>query len=106
VARALGATGNTGIVSETSTDSLEDIAEAFDGQQGMLQVGLHGPDEHVLAYAERAAAAGFRALCFTRAVGGRSGGSGSVAGPTTSTCTSVLGESVTSRRGWPTLVSC
>jgi isopentenyl diphosphate isomerase/L-lactate dehydrogenase-like FMN-dependent dehydrogenase len=65
VARALGATGNTGIVSETSTDSLEAIAEAFDGQQGMLQVGLHGPDEHVLTYAERAAAAGFRGLCFT-----------------------------------------
>src|SRR5690606_24083731 len=40
VARALAATGNTSIVSETSTDSMEDVASALDGMQGMLQLSL------------------------------------------------------------------
>lgn len=63
VARAIAATGITSIISETSTDSLEDIAAACAGQQGMVQVSMLGPDEHVLHYAERAAAAGYRGLC-------------------------------------------
>jgi isopentenyl diphosphate isomerase/L-lactate dehydrogenase-like FMN-dependent dehydrogenase len=65
VARALAATANTSIVSETSTDSLEAIAEACAGWQGLVQVTLLGPDEHVLHFHDRAAAAGFRGLCFT-----------------------------------------
>jgi isopentenyl diphosphate isomerase/L-lactate dehydrogenase-like FMN-dependent dehydrogenase len=65
VARALAETGNTSIVSETSTDSFVDIASAFGGMQGMVQKTLLGSDDHVLDFAERVAAAGFKALCFT-----------------------------------------
>jgi isopentenyl diphosphate isomerase/L-lactate dehydrogenase-like FMN-dependent dehydrogenase len=65
VARALAATGNTSIVSETSTDSLEDIAAACEGRQGLVQVTLLGGEDHLVHYAERAAAAGFRGLCLT-----------------------------------------
>lgn len=63
VARALAATGNTSIVSETSTDSMEDVASALDGMQGMLQLSLLGSDERIIEIAERAAAAGYRGLC-------------------------------------------
>lgn len=63
VARALAETGNTCIVSETSTDSMEDIADACGGMQGMLVLSLLGPDEHIIAAADRAAAAGYRGLC-------------------------------------------
>ena len=65
VARALAETDNTSIVSETSTDSFVAIAAAMDGMQGMVQKTLLGSDDHVLDFAERVAAAGFRALCFT-----------------------------------------
>lgn len=67
VAEAVAATGVTNIVPEGATHSLEDIAERCGGQQGMVQMTLIGPDSHVLGLADRAAAAGYRAVCFTDA---------------------------------------
>jgi 4-hydroxymandelate oxidase len=65
VARAIGQLGITGIVSESSSESLADLAPHFDGQQGMVQVALVSDEAHVLGFEERAAAAGYRALCLT-----------------------------------------
>jgi isopentenyl diphosphate isomerase/L-lactate dehydrogenase-like FMN-dependent dehydrogenase len=65
VAEAVAASGVTNIVPERATHSLEDVAERCGGQQGMVQITLIGPDSHVLGLAERAAAAGYRAVCFT-----------------------------------------
>ncbi|WP_022881494.1 alpha-hydroxy acid oxidase [Gryllotalpicola ginsengisoli] len=67
VARAIGEAGITGIVSESSSDSLVELAPEFAGQQGGVQVALVAEDEHVLGFEERAAAAGYRFLCFTDA---------------------------------------
>jgi 4-hydroxymandelate oxidase len=67
VAEAVAATGITNIAPEGATYSLEDIASRCSGQQGMAQMTLVGPDSHVLGLAERAAAAGYRAICFTDA---------------------------------------
>jgi isopentenyl diphosphate isomerase/L-lactate dehydrogenase-like FMN-dependent dehydrogenase len=65
VAQAVGQMGITSIVSESSSDSLSELAPNFDGRQGMVQVGLVGSEEHVLGFDERAAQAGYRALCLT-----------------------------------------
>jgi isopentenyl diphosphate isomerase/L-lactate dehydrogenase-like FMN-dependent dehydrogenase len=67
VARAIGDAGVTGIVSESSSDSLVELAPEFKGQQGGVQVALVAEDEHVLGFEERAQAAGYRFLCFTDA---------------------------------------
>lgn len=64
-ARAVARAGVTSIVSESSSDSLETIAPELGGQIGMVQLALFGPDEHVLGYAERMAAAGYRGVCLT-----------------------------------------
>jgi isopentenyl diphosphate isomerase/L-lactate dehydrogenase-like FMN-dependent dehydrogenase len=67
VAEAVAAAGITNIVPEGASHSLEDIAERCGGRQGMVQMTLVGPDSHVLGMTERAAAAGYRAVCFTDA---------------------------------------
>jgi isopentenyl diphosphate isomerase/L-lactate dehydrogenase-like FMN-dependent dehydrogenase len=67
VAQAVAAAGVTNIVPEGATHSLEEVAEHCGGRQGMVQMTLVGPDSHVLGLAERAAAAGYRAVCFTDA---------------------------------------
>jgi 4-hydroxymandelate oxidase len=67
VARAIGEAGATSIVSESSSDSLVDLAPAFGGQQGGVQVALVAEDEHVLGFDRRAADAGYRFLCLTDA---------------------------------------
>ena len=64
-ARALAASDNTSIVSETSTDSFVDIGSTLGEMRGMVQKTLLGSDDHVLDFAERVASAGFKALCFT-----------------------------------------
>jgi isopentenyl diphosphate isomerase/L-lactate dehydrogenase-like FMN-dependent dehydrogenase len=65
VADAVAAAGVTNIVPEGATHSLEEVAARCGGRQGMVQMTLVGPDSHVLGLAERAAAAGYRAVCFT-----------------------------------------
>lgn len=67
VADAVAETGITNIVPEGASHSLEDIAACAGGRQGMVQMTLVGPDSHVLGLVERAAAAGYRAVCFTDA---------------------------------------
>ena len=67
VGQAVAAAGITNIAPEGASHSLEDIAERCRGQQGMVQMTLVGPDSHVLGLTERAAAAGYRAVCFTDA---------------------------------------
>ena len=63
VARAAAAHGALHIAPEGSSRPLEEIATA--GAAEILQLTLVGPDSHVLGLMERAAAAGFRAVCFT-----------------------------------------
>lgn len=65
VARAVAEAGITSVVSESSSDSLTDLAPHFDGHQGLVQVALVAGEEHVLGFEERAAAAGYRGLCLT-----------------------------------------
>jgi len=65
VGRAVARCGITNVVPEASTDSLESIAATCDGQHGMFQLTLVGPDSHVLGLAQRAREAGYAALCFT-----------------------------------------
>lgn len=67
VADAVAAAGITNIAPEGASHSLEDVAARCGGQQGMVQMTLVGPDSHVLGLAERAKAAGYRAVCFTDA---------------------------------------
>jgi 4-hydroxymandelate oxidase len=67
VAEAAGQFGITCVAPEGSTYSYEDIAARSAGQQGMAQLTLVGPDSHVAGLVERAAAAGYRAVCFTDA---------------------------------------
>jgi isopentenyl diphosphate isomerase/L-lactate dehydrogenase-like FMN-dependent dehydrogenase len=64
-AEAVAAVGITNVVPEGATYSLEDVASRCGGQQGMVQMTLIGPDSHVLGLVERAANAGYRAVCFT-----------------------------------------
>lgn len=65
VAQAVREAGVTSILSEGTTASLEELAPEFGGQQGLVQFSLIGPDDHVLGFAERVAAAGYRGLCLT-----------------------------------------
>jgi 4-hydroxymandelate oxidase len=67
VADAVAAAGITNIAPEGASYSLEDIAARCGGQQGLFQMTLVGSDSHVLGLAQRAAEAGYRALCFTDA---------------------------------------
>lgn len=65
VARAVADAGITSIVSESSSDSLTELAPHFSGQQGLVQLALSSDEEHMLGFEERAAAAGYRGLCLT-----------------------------------------
>lgn len=65
VAEAIGQAGVTGIVSESTSDSMWDIAPCFSGQQGGVQVALVSDIEHVLWFDRHAADAGYRFLCLT-----------------------------------------
>ncbi|HEY3505933.1 MAG TPA: alpha-hydroxy acid oxidase [Actinocatenispora sp.] len=65
VARAAARHGVLHVAPEGSSRPIEEIAAA--GAAGMLQLTLVGPDSHVLGLIERAAAAGYRAVCFTDA---------------------------------------
>ncbi|WP_308798712.1 alpha-hydroxy acid oxidase [Agromyces silvae] len=65
VARAAKAAGIPSIVPDTSSQSLEEIAAASGQDRGFVHLSLHGPAEDLLAYANRAAAAGYRGIVFT-----------------------------------------
>jgi 4-hydroxymandelate oxidase len=65
VARAVHRVGTVNVAPHGSSHSLEDIARAADGSQGMFQLGLNRSEDETLAMADRAAAAGYRYLLFT-----------------------------------------
>ena len=65
VARAVHRIGTTTVAPHGSGHTLEAIATAAQGSQGMFQAGLDGADDVVLAMVERAAAAGYRYILFT-----------------------------------------
>lgn len=65
VADEIGEAGVTSIVSESSSDSMMDIAPHFSGQQGGVQVALVAGIDHVLWFDEHARGAGYRFLCLT-----------------------------------------
>jgi 4-hydroxymandelate oxidase len=65
VARAVHRFGTSNVAPHGSSHSLEDIAGAAEGSQGMFQLGLNRSERETLAMAERAAAAGYRYILFT-----------------------------------------
>ena len=65
VARAVHRFGTSNVAPHGSSHSLEDIAGAAEGSQGMFQLGLNRSEEQTLATADRAAAAGYRYILFT-----------------------------------------
>jgi 4-hydroxymandelate oxidase len=65
VARAVHRIGTVNVAPHGAGHSLEDIAAAADGSQGMFQLGLNRSEDETLAMADRAAAAGYRYVLFT-----------------------------------------
>jgi 4-hydroxymandelate oxidase len=65
VARAVHRVGTVNVAPHGSGHSLEDIAAAAEGSQGMFQLGLNRSDGDTLGMVDRAAAAGYRYILFT-----------------------------------------
>lgn len=65
VAKAIHRIGTTQVSPHGSSHTLEQVAEAAGGSQGMFQLGLDHSEDAVLSMVDRAAAAGYRYILFT-----------------------------------------